>query len=260
MSNLAIKEFKGQKIRIRPDDRYVCLTDMAKASGKRYPDWSRLDSTKSYLETLSGSVQIPTDQLIEVNESSGLNINRGTWGHPKVAIRFAQWCSDEFAVQVDFWVDELMTTGKVELNRVQPTELEVNQSRTEYLKSIQWLQDSGDIQLAQLLKSDFGNRVLASTQQQQLPGTAEVVQYEGVVDVALRLGFSVPKNYEATLGKYVKSKCSHLLIGQNNRYSTASQKQVPANMYPKGNSEVQEAVTDYCLSKSLTQRGINYLG
>jgi hypothetical protein len=48
------------------------------------------------LEVLSGSVQIPTDQLIQVNESTGSNESRGTWGHPKVAIRFAQWCSDEF--------------------------------------------------------------------------------------------------------------------------------------------------------------------
>lgn len=46
--------------------------------------------------------------------------NQGTWGHPKVAIRFAQWCSEEFAVQVDIWTDELMTTGKVEIAPAQP--------------------------------------------------------------------------------------------------------------------------------------------
>jgi hypothetical protein len=44
----------------------------------------------------------------------GNNLSKGgTWGHPKVAIRFAQWCSDDFAIQVDTWIDELLTTGQV---------------------------------------------------------------------------------------------------------------------------------------------------
>lgn len=108
------RTWNGRTIRQRADG-YLSLTDMAQACGKRYPDWSRLESTKSYLVTLSRSVQIPTDHLIEVNESSGSNESRGTWGHRRVAIRFAQWCSDEFAVQVDCWVEELLLTGKVDL-------------------------------------------------------------------------------------------------------------------------------------------------
>lgn len=119
MNNLQIREFNGRTIRIRQSDRYVCLTDMAKASGKLFADWKRLKTTESYLATFSESMGIPIDRLIEVNESQGSNEDRGTWGHPKVALRFAQWCSDEFAVQVDCWIDELLTTGKVEL---QPTQ------------------------------------------------------------------------------------------------------------------------------------------
>lgn len=65
-----IKTWNNRKIRIR-HDRYVNLTDMAQACGKRFSDWNRLVSAKSYLETLSGSVQIPVDRLIDVNESSG---------------------------------------------------------------------------------------------------------------------------------------------------------------------------------------------
>ena len=113
MSNL-IKSWNSKTIRIR-SDRYVSLTDMAQASGKQFSGWKRLESTKSYLKTLSGSMQISVDQLIQINESSGRNEDRGTWGHPKVSIRFAQWCNDEFAVWVDGQIDELMTTGKVEL-------------------------------------------------------------------------------------------------------------------------------------------------
>lgn len=113
MNNNIIKSWNDRAIRIRVD-RYVSLTDMAQAGGKLFADWNRQSRTKSYLEALSGSMGIPIDILVEVN-SSGLNEDRGTWGHPKVALRFAQWCSDEFAVQVDSWIDELLTTGSVTL-------------------------------------------------------------------------------------------------------------------------------------------------
>ena len=105
------REWNNRKIRIRPEDRYVCLTDMAKAVGKEFKHWNSLDGTKSYLAVFSKKVGIPTDKLLEVTSGR----NGGTWAHPKIAIRFAQWCSDEFAIQVDFWIDELLTTGKVEL-------------------------------------------------------------------------------------------------------------------------------------------------
>ena len=119
MHNL-IKSWNDRVIRIRRD-RYVSLTDMAQAVGKLFADWSRLKSTKSYLATLSRSMGVPIDSLVQVNESEGSNEDRGTWGHPKVAIRFAQWCSDEFAVQVDVWIDELITTGNVSLLESSPS-------------------------------------------------------------------------------------------------------------------------------------------
>lgn len=109
-----VKSWNNRQIRIR-GDRYVNLTDMAQACGKRFPDWNRLESAKSYLETLSTVVQIPTTQLVQIKQG-GNSDEQGTWGHPKVAIRFAQWCSDDFAVQVDLWVDELVTNGSVSLS------------------------------------------------------------------------------------------------------------------------------------------------
>jgi hypothetical protein len=112
MSNL-IKFWNNRTIRIR-GDRYVSLTDMAQATGKRVNDWSRLSSTKSYLETLSGVTGISVTQLVQVQQG-GESTSQGTFGHPKVAIRFAQWCSDPLAVQVDCWIDELLTTGVVAL-------------------------------------------------------------------------------------------------------------------------------------------------
>ena len=117
MTNL-IKSWNDRNIRIR-SDRYVSLTDMAQASGKQFGHWNNLKSTKSYLQALESVIGIAITGLVQVIQG-GDPQNQGTWGHPKVAIRFAQWCSDEFAVQVDIWTDELMTTGKVELIPTQP--------------------------------------------------------------------------------------------------------------------------------------------
>ena len=104
-----VKSYNGTTIRIR-EDQYVCLTDMATAARKKLNDWCRLKSSESYLETLSAIAGIPVIELLEVGEG-----NQPTWGHPKISIRFAQWCSDDFAVQVDFWIDELMTNGTVSI-------------------------------------------------------------------------------------------------------------------------------------------------
>ncbi|NET45971.1 Rha family transcriptional regulator [Okeania sp. SIO2B3] len=128
-------------------------------------------------------------------------------------------------------------------------------------EAIQMFSDSGDLQLAQLLKSRLGNLVLAEQQQLLKPAQGTVIeQYEGAVDVAIRLGFSVPPNFESSLGVAVKKKCEHLLIGKNNRYSTTSQKQVPANMYPANHPEVEAAVKDYCVRKAFKHRDITILG
>lgn len=111
MADLILREWDGKRIRIRAD-RYVCLTDMAKASKKKFQDWFRLESAKSYLSALSAKAGIPALDLVQVTKGGAYP---GTWGHPKVALRFAQWCSEEFAVQIDEWIDELLTTGTVSI-------------------------------------------------------------------------------------------------------------------------------------------------
>lgn len=117
-----IKVWNANNIRIDPDNRYVCLTDMAKASGKLLGNWNQLDITKEYLSTLSSVIGIPiTDNHAGLSglicSIQGIGVEQGTWAHPKVAIRFAQWCDVSFAIQVDSWIDELLTTGKVEIQR-----------------------------------------------------------------------------------------------------------------------------------------------
>jgi KilA-N domain len=108
MSDLILREFNGVSIRQR-EDGYFSLTDMAKATGREFKDWYRLDSTAELLSALSRKVQIPTSQMLQINR--GNTDNRGSWGHRKVAIAFATWCSPDFFSVVIDWADEIMTKG-----------------------------------------------------------------------------------------------------------------------------------------------------
>ena len=111
-----VRTWNDKTIRFRESDGYVSLTDMARATGKQFKHWNENKSTKAYLEALSSVVGIPATELMDVIQG-GIPENQGTWAHRKVALRFAQWCNPEFAVWVDFQIDELMTIGKVDMNK-----------------------------------------------------------------------------------------------------------------------------------------------
>ena len=81
---------------------------MCKASGRELKAYLRTNQTKEFLAELSRSVNIFTDQLVQII-NTGPNETRGTWVHPDVAINLAQWLSPKFAVQVSKWVREWLT-------------------------------------------------------------------------------------------------------------------------------------------------------
>ncbi len=96
MSSLSIFDFESNNIRFenRNGRVWVNLTDMAKASGKRFPDWNRLQSTNEFLTELSSVVGICTTETIQ----GGTPELQGTWAIEEVAIKFAAWCSVSFEV------------------------------------------------------------------------------------------------------------------------------------------------------------------
>jgi len=119
MTNISLvtREFKGVKISQRADG-FLDATAMCKATGKRWFDYYRLDSTQAFVDALSSEAGYPASELIQVVKG-GLPENQGTWVHPQVAINLAQWSSPEFAVLVSKWVFELLTTGHVNLQAEQ---------------------------------------------------------------------------------------------------------------------------------------------
>ena len=123
---MKIEKWNGKQIHIR-EDRYVSATDMTKATQRRFVEFLELKNTQEYLRALSKRCNIPIDKndyqveiptsataktttkthnrLIEVVYNGKI---RHTYFHPKLALRFAQWCSAEFAVEVDFWLDDML--------------------------------------------------------------------------------------------------------------------------------------------------------
>jgi hypothetical protein len=90
--------WKGNIFEQRESDNYVCLTQMAKIFSKNVKDWTRTESTKAYIEAVSSEVNIcPSQLLVSLKGNSG-NFEQGTWGHPLVAIAFAQWLAPAFHV------------------------------------------------------------------------------------------------------------------------------------------------------------------
>jgi len=237
--------WKGNIFEQRDNDDFVCLTQMAKIFDKKVNDWTRYDSSTAYIEAVSCETGINASQLLVSLKGNSANFGQGTWAHPLVAIAFAQWLSPEFHVWCNLHIKHLIEQSVKQ--QPQPVITVTTEDIKVQATTIKYFTESGDLQLAQLLKNKLGNALLA--EQQMLPGTVSP-QLEGAVEVAIRLGFSVPKNFESTLGKYVKQHCSHLVQGTGTRYSYTSSKQIPATMYPSNNPEVEGAVLDYCVSKA----------
>ena len=96
------------------EDGYINLTQLCKAGGKEFKHWKENKNCEAFLHALSSSVGIPTDDLIKYE--TGSNENRATWGHRLVAIEISRWISHEFGVKIIRWTDEILITGKVELD------------------------------------------------------------------------------------------------------------------------------------------------
>jgi hypothetical protein len=247
--------WKGNIFEQRESDNYVCLTQMAKIFDKEVYGWTRTEAGKSYIKAVSEETQICGSQLLVSLKGNSENFEQGTWAHPLIAIAFAQWLSPEFHVWCNLHIKLLIETqGKQHTKQIP----EVTEKTVEvFMHGIEFLTNSGDLQLAQLLKNQFGNTLLASQQNSISGDIAD--NYEGVVDVAIRLGFRISKNHEASLGKYVKKHCMEFVRGKNNRYSNASAKQVPATMYPAFCAAVEKAVTEYCVMKGISNSQITLL-
>lgn len=213
----------GKEIRQRWNG-YLCLTDMASAYNKRANNWLKSDDTVEYLRELESVTNI--SNLIETVEGKG----GGTWGHPKVAIRFAQWVDVRFAIQVDTWIEELLVKRTLTLPKT-PEQQKWEDNKYFLEEALKWAismdrpktRALAEQRLAEHLEKGIGMDYVT-------PNTAKL--YESPYEVAIRLGYAVP----------------HALIGELNAIaSKLAGGEVISNgavsFYPAGNKKLEKAVS-----------------
>lgn len=89
----------------------INATEMAKAfPGKLIADWTRLKSTKEFLNVFSNVMGIPITELIKTVQG-GNPKNQGTWMHEDVAIEFARWLNPLFAIWCNQRIKEILVNG-----------------------------------------------------------------------------------------------------------------------------------------------------
>lgn len=107
--HLVVLEYKGHPISYQ-DDGWFNATQAAAQFGKRPVDWLNLPSTDNYIGALCRQLRSEKISLLKVIRG-GRSHPDGTWFHPKLAVPFARWLDDDFAVWCDLQIDTLIRGG-----------------------------------------------------------------------------------------------------------------------------------------------------
>ena len=106
-TNVIAADYNGMPIAFSGDG-WFNATAAAARFGKRPYEWLRLPETKRYVVAIENrNGKIP---LLKI-ERGGRGKGGGTWMHPKLAVRFAQWLDVDFAVWCDEQIDHILRGG-----------------------------------------------------------------------------------------------------------------------------------------------------
>ena len=99
-------DYDGQAVRFNADG-WINATEAAARFGKRPADWLALDGTREYMEAMASALGL--ESKVSQNHFGLARTSRGgkvpgTWLHPKLAVRFAQWLDMKFAVWCDLQI------------------------------------------------------------------------------------------------------------------------------------------------------------
>jgi len=109
MMQIITRDYQGHAIAYQGDG-WFNATQAAAQFGKLPYEWQRLPETVAYVAALERKYgNIPYSK-------SKRGANGGTWLHPKLAVRFAQWLDVDFAIWCDEQIDALLR-GKDDWSR-----------------------------------------------------------------------------------------------------------------------------------------------
>lgn len=111
MSNIIQYDFQGELYSFR-EDGWFNATEAAARFDKRPNDWLGLENTKRYIKALASALEFDTEnpgnKLVHTSRARG---RAGTWLHPKMAVAFARWLSEDFGVWCDLQIDAIIRNG-----------------------------------------------------------------------------------------------------------------------------------------------------
>jgi len=108
--NLQLVEIGHNKfaVELHEGNVRVNLTKMAKPFGKTPKDWLKSQPAKDYLNAISDRTIIPSADLVQIRKGGSAD-EQGTWANDyRIAMRFAQWLSVDFSIQVDDMLVNMM--------------------------------------------------------------------------------------------------------------------------------------------------------
>lgn len=114
MSAVILASYNGLQVRF-DDQGWFNATPVAQRYGKRPNDWLKLPETCRYVAALSAKAKGRKSPFARATRG-GTPGAAGTWLHPKLAVRFAQWLDMDFAIWCDEQIDQILrgaTTGPV---------------------------------------------------------------------------------------------------------------------------------------------------
>ena len=101
-NNIIVSEYEGTPVSFS-EEGWFNATIIAERFGKEPKEWVRLPSTQEYLKALeSKGGKIPYLKTKRGNAG-------GTWLHPKLGVRFAQWLDVYFAIWCDEQIHDILT-------------------------------------------------------------------------------------------------------------------------------------------------------
>lgn len=105
MGALLSVDYQGAALSFQ-DDGWFNATQAANKYGKAPAEWLRLPSTLEYIGALKR--HNPSMGKSHRSKPGPTATGGGTWLHPKLAVRFAQWLNADFAVWCDAQIDSLL--------------------------------------------------------------------------------------------------------------------------------------------------------
>lgn len=110
MSEIITSQYDGHELSFN-EQGWFNATQAANRFNKTVHEWVRLPDTQRYLDALSRKYgKIPYLKTKRGNHG-------GTWLHPKLAVRFAQWLDIDFALWCDEQIDLLLRKTHPTFNR-----------------------------------------------------------------------------------------------------------------------------------------------